>query len=1324
MDSVKHSEDGEVLLLSERSRLEDAPIVSQSHCITGGERGSVFLEELRKKPAGGMAHVVSLKNCEEEVVHSLKNADLDSFLNETTSIGAIPQAVKTTVDFLDPDAVPRPLIVRYLLLHVYEWLEANPRLYERWLKVLGRYVSEELLCKVRQGYAMLVSPKVSAETMCLADGTEEGFKCGIQGSVNFRERHVSILTEILVGRSAKWYKIGLSLNLPHNYLDQLTTLLVIHGCEVCLSKVLHEWIVGQNEYAKSPTVENLKQALRSALVGLGDVANQLDDQLSKHGMSLNDEEPLPKRPRLAGPPVEIVSQSRDITVVEGQSTLLEVQVEPRDQTNISYQWLKDGLPLEEGGEFSGVTRPILYLHATSLTSGTYICAVRFHDGVDSVSSEPILVQVSFPPLKEVLVERYCAQPEIPADSWPPQSSNTYINLALIKQGSVNDGGEYARNTIQGNLDDVMNDKESVEYEMVFYDLKNGTRLLIEGRPGSGKTTLVHKFSQDWGKGGTQRGLEGVKLLFLVHLRGFFNDPNIKLQDIIKCYYTESSMVEEVMQYASQHSGEGLCFVLDGLDEYSPKLKENTFIFRLIKRELLPKAVVVVASRPAATAKLRSIATKRVEVLGFLKEEIYQYVKNYKFSEVENSKRTDLRKYLDEHPNVHHMCYLPIHCAMVCFLFDITGSCLPQTETEMYTEFTKHTLLRTLTRSGVDSLNSPESLPSNEKEIFYQICKLGFEKTIASKQVMKKSELDFFMDLTSGSESLGLITVDRMASKCGFDNLYSFLHLTFQEYLAAYHISKLAEDEQLKIISKYGNRKCMYVVWKFFCGLVEFQESNVYIFDHILASKSKSLKGDLYSVQCAFESQQAISCNSVVRFGECGTLSFIDVSTPSDFSAICYVVANATAPINRVVFDKYDFSALETISETPKYILKVQTLEFFRYRGPHDNAVYILKYCIGLRTLKLQHHEHHHEHHERGYREWSKRKINGRVKALAECLKHCPNLQTLNLNNSIGNDGARAIADGLKHCPNLQTLNLAKNSIGSDGARALADGLKHCPNLQTLNLNDSIGNDGARAIAEHSPNLQTLNLNNRIGSDGARALADGLKHCPNLQTLNLNNNIGDHGAKALADGLKHWPNLQTLDLQGNNIGDDGAKALAGGLKHCHSLQTLNLEWNSLGDDGAKALADGLNHCPNLQTLNLNNNIGDHGAKALADGLKHWPNLQTLGLWGNNIGADGAKALAGGLKHWHHILQTLNLEQNSLGDDGARAIADGLKHCPNLQTLNLQDNGIGDDGARAVAHGLKHCPNLQTLNLQSNGIGDAVAHGLKRCPNLKKLNLWLP
>ena len=1086
------------------------------------------------------SEVSSLRSAEESVVGCLEDADLRMFLDDSCALGAIPQGVKNDFASLDPEAVPRPLMVRYLLLHVYEWLEANPRLYERWLELLMKYVSGSVLQKVKGSYAGAV---------------QVGERRPSQNDY-LLEKDVCILTEVLAGHSAKWYQIGLSLRLPHNCLCKLISLIHIYGCEGCLNEVLREWIVGQHEHTRPPTVESLKRALGSCVVGLGDVSNQLDDQLSKHGMSLNDEEPLPKRPRLAAPPVEIVSQSRDIIVVEGKSTLLEVQVETRDQTNISYQWLKDGLPLEEGGEFIGVTRPILYLHATSLTSAIYICAVRFHDGADSVNSEPILVQISLPPLKKILVDRYCFQHEIPADSWPPQSSNTYINLALIKEGSINDAGEYARNTIQGNLDDVLNDKKSVEYEAVFSNLKSEARLLIEGRPGSGKTTLVHKFSQDWGKGDIW--LESVELLFLVHLRAFFNDPDISLRIIIQHYYAKGSgHVDEIVKFAEDHSGEGLCFVLDGLDEYSPRSIDNTFIFQLIKGELLPKAVVIVASRPAATAKLRRIATKRVEVLGFLKEQIYRYVENYKFPTIENSKRADLKKYLDEHTNVRHMCYLPIHCAMVCFLFDIMGSCLPHTETEMYTEFTKHTLLRTLTRSGVDSLNSPEGLPSKEKEIFRQICKLGFKKTIASKQVMKKSELDFFMDLSSGSESLGLITVDRMASKCGFDNLYSFLHLTFQEYLAGYHISKLAEDEQLKIISKYGKSKCMYVVWKFFCGLVEFQESNVHIFDHILASKSKLLKGDLYSVQCAFESQQAISCDSVVRFGVCGTLYFVGVKTPSDFAAIFYVLTNSTA-INTVVFERCDFSALETVF---KDSVKVQTLKLIRYVG----SLSILKCFLGMQTLEVI---------------GNKNKVMISMNAIAEVLKHCPDLQTLHI------EGCSITNHILADCsPDLKTLHLEGCMITENDLRVLAHYLKACHSLQTLNLasNKVCGYVLANCLKQF-PNLQTLNLeDNWVSGNDAMVIAGDMKNCPSLQTLNLGRNrISDCGAMAIVDGLKHCPNLLTLNLGENWIGDDGARAVANVLKHCPDLRELKLDGNkSISNEGIKFLTNGLKHHPNLK-----------------------------------------------------------------------------------------------------------------------------------------------
>ena len=220
------------------------------------------------------------------------------------------------------------------------------------------------------------------------------------------------------------------------------------------------------------------------------------------------------------------------------------------------------------------------------------------------------------------------------------------------------------------------------------------------------------------------------------------------------------------------------------------------------------------------------------------------------------------------------------------------------------------------------------------------------------------------------------------------------------------------------------------------------------------------------------------------------------------------------------------------------------------------------------------------------------------------IEHCHNLQSLTIRHSIRTSGVKALADGLKHCISLQTLNLSLNNIGHKGVKALADGLKHFTSLQTLDLR--IDNNGVKVLADglkHCTSLHTLKLSrSRIGDDGVKALADGLKHYSSLQTLDLR--IDNNGVKVLADGLKHCTSLHTLKLSRSRIGDDGVKALAGGLKHCTSLQTLDLSRNSIGNDSIKALVDGLKHCTNLQRLNLlwNNTIGDDYLRAIANGLE--------------------------------------------------------------------------------------------------------------------------
>ena len=1338
------------------------------------------------------AAVKALKDHEDKLVTSLKDTDLVSLARFGSEGGFISQDVKKSLDSMDPN-VHWPTKIRYLFSHVYKSLESNPRLYERWLKLLSEHgASSKALEQVRLSYAEYCARESDySVSESLADGISEDLfvsgsaevVVGTKKNDYFSEQHISVLTEILAINCSRWYDIGTSLNLREDVLRGILAMMHMYGIKICLKKVLREWIIGNHEHAKPPTVKSLEETLRSKIVGLGSEANELQENLRKHGVCLTSEISASKTPCLEVTPLEVISQTLDCRVTEEKSALLEVQVSANHETTITYQWMKDGAPLSDDSTYCGTCKQILCINDVTMASkGTYHCEVQTRDN-EVLQSGPIKLTVKFSPEKRALIDRYLSQPEVPEDTWPPVSNNTYINLALIKPGAIDKAGEYAYNTIQGDVDDILKDKDRIEYEEVFSDLVSGTLLLIEGRPGSGKTTLVHKFSQDWASG--KLNLKNIRLLFLVHLRVLLNDPSIELRDILKHYYKDQLRLDQILDHSEQFSGEGLCFVLDGLDEYSPKGKKNTTIFKLINKQLLPKSIVVVASRPAAVMQLKSVATKRVEVLGFQKEQISQYIKEYKFSNAE--KIQNLRSYLEQHPNVHHMCYLPIHASMVCYLFNLMGTALARTETEMYTSFMIHTLLRTVMRCDENEryLQSPDDLPEMERGIFFQICKLAFEKTVSSKQVMKRSEIKhFFKGVSCGKESLGLITVDCIAAKFGFQDLYTFLHLTFQEYLAAYHITKLGEEEQTKIIEKYGKKKHMRVVWKFYCGLIDFENDTMKFEKLVKCSESSD---DLFHIQCAFESQKSIVCDSVIRSREEGSLTLKShFLTPSDLTAIGFVVRTASEshPVKKLVLNRCTLRE-EGISaflkEAGDRVMSIHTL---CYHGGNCNMAQLelVNNLLGkmstLETLDISNTGLGHK----------------KVRALTSKLT-LPNLETLVIDDLdyYRVDNSHTALEALKfNSLKLKLVKLPKSSlsnflntanqfIGIFGPTTFFNSINELGflNLHNHELSYSDVKFVSKCLEQHSHCTRLILTNCNVGDDGVKACAVGLSHCAGLKELVLNvNNIGDEGSIALAETLTKNPfsHLEKLDISFNAIGDSGAKSLSEGLILCTNLHSLDLRCNKIGDEGAIAITravkdvelllcnqkitkegahalfnikhdvdissmdffqiDGValsvfcsNTCGshyNLQLLNLQSKeIRSDSAKSLAECLKHCTNLQTLDLDSNSIGDDGAKALAEGLKHCTN-LQTLDLHSNSIGADGAKALAEGLKHCTNLQMLNLYWNSIGTEGAKALAEGLEHCINLQTLDLNNNSIGDdgakALAEGLNHCTNLQTLNLY--
>ena len=983
----------------------------------------------------------------------------------------------------------------------------------------------------------------------------------------FYIKHASLLTKVIANAANKWKEIGIALKLPNSILQECDN---ANSNIVRLYRILCKWIVGGYLNAVCPTLQALKRVLAGRLVQRYDIANILEDDFKvateQNTMSAYNSSKMTTKHSGDGEAYTYFSEEHTGVLSE-------------DLAEAAYQWEEIGISLQlpetvleecrSGSSNAVKLHEVLckwimgkYLYAVPATlqslkhelAGPLVRRGNISKSLESncftgaVTSQalPVLQGVMEPQSvsvpkentertvyrledKSLLVNRYLSTADVPTD-WPPFGTKTFINLALIKSSSGNtDPSHYS---VRGDADDILVTKERVIYEDVFEKYDSGATYLILGRPGGGKTTLVHKVVRDWAKGYVMCMAE---LVFLINLRFFNSEINDEiLSEILRLYYHDNTALKIVSETIVREQGKGVCFIIDGLDEYQPQNKRKSVFYALLEKRYLPRAMVIVSSRPAAaTDSLRGkVVAKQIEVFGFTKEQIFEYIDSFPFGSSSGiginrgAGPTNLKKYLSSHHNVFDMCYLPVHSAMICFLYQCEQGKLPHTQTKIYEQFTRMVVLRHLLRSNKnEELNSLDDLSGENVKYFKELCKLAFNMTINSQQVISQS---------AKLPSLGLAITDMTARPSGFQNTYTFLHQTLQEFLAAYHISTLSVSDQTEIISQYSSGINMLNMWKFYFGLVNF-ETGLNRVNKILDGMSRNAGSVVSQIHCAYESQQSEVCNLTSQT----TFSFEYLTlVESDLTSLAYVMSSAAA--------------------ASKFTHELR----FVYCGLDDEKIKVLlihldaRALSNLQTLEIT----------------SVNIISGAhsklsVEGLSEFVHRLKCLRCLNIaGNNLGS-GARNFLLDFKYFIYLQELDLSRNDIGSDGAVALASACRNTSQLKKLDLqSNDIGPSGGSAFGaalQVGSQLRHFDLScNNICCEGAVGLAGGLHGNKVLEYLNLyRNNISCTGAIALADGLQSDCQVRELDLSNNNIGWCGTSALFGTQLQKLDLTSNKISWGS-------------------------------------------------------------------------------------------------------------------------------------------------------------------
>uniref|UniRef100_A0A8C6TZL3 B30.2/SPRY domain-containing protein n=1 Tax=Neogobius melanostomus TaxID=47308 RepID=A0A8C6TZL3_9GOBI len=342
-------------------------------------------------------------------------------------------------------------------------------------------------------------------------------------------------------------------------------------------------------------------------------------------------------------------------------------------------------------------------------------------------------------------------------------------------------------------------------------------VLTKGVAGIGKTLLTQKFSLDWAEGTTNQNIHFIFPFTFRELNPLRGD-SISLNELIGHFFTETN--------------QGICrfeefqclFIFDGLDECRLELDFNktqsvtdvrektsveVLLVNIISGTLLPSALIWITSRPAAASLIPAVCVDMVtEVRGFddPQKEIY-FRKKFK-NEEEASK---VLSHVRASPNVFNMCSIPVFCWITrrnngSFTSSTLSSCpnpsCYNTLTELYIHFlvvqSKVTNVKYKDKSKLDLHWSPE-----RRNCIMLLSKLAFEQLLRGNFIFYESDLtDCGINITEASVYSGLFSQMFKEEKGLYrDKVFSFVHLSVQEFLAALHVHVTFMDYGVNLLTE-------------------------------------------------------------------------------------------------------------------------------------------------------------------------------------------------------------------------------------------------------------------------------------------------------------------------------------------------------------------------------------------------------------------------------------------------------------------------------------------------------------------------------------------
>ena len=364
--------------------------------------------------------------------------------------------------------------------------------------------------------------------------------------------------------------------------------------------------------------------------------------------------------------------------------------------------------------------------------------------------------------------------------------------------------EVAVHLARGGVEQVPHEKVPLDYENILsFSPPAGVsrqRVLIEGVPGSGKSTLVQRMCHNWSM---SCFAQDYNLVVQVTLRSLPKDQKLILEDLIFTSVGDPGTVQEVADSITAHQGQEVLFMFDGFDELSEEMRENSLVCDIINGRILPQSSFVVTTRPISAESLYHCVDRRVEISGFGEEEVEEYISKY-FASSNPSAGRQLLSTLSLRPHIKRLCYVPLLLLMICYIVSLGGDSaeLPRTLHELFELLIILTVNHNLERAGWKERAGSLQDVRRHCPSFAKLAQLALDGI--EKDTIIFQNLNFEVD----PALLGFFNVITARNRFGIISCTShFLHLTLQEFMAALAVAKKTPEEQVTFWKHHLTLKC-------------------------------------------------------------------------------------------------------------------------------------------------------------------------------------------------------------------------------------------------------------------------------------------------------------------------------------------------------------------------------------------------------------------------------------------------------------------------------------------------------------------------------------